>query len=124
MLLKFLYKYIKPCEIVFLLFMGKKTKTEKLKKFKSVDERIKIKDEIISKLKEVHLIGIDENGLEYSSFDGVSELLKILNEYIKPNILSGFSGIIKVDEFQRNIEYVLPLRQNSQHMVRLVQQSK
>jgi hypothetical protein len=104
--------------------MGKKTKTEKLKKFKSVDERIKIKDEIISKLKEVHLIGIDENGLEYSSFDGVSELLKILNEYIKPNILSGFSGIIKVDEFQRNIEYVLPLRQNSQHMVRLVQQSK
>jgi hypothetical protein len=104
--------------------MGKKTKTEKLKQFKSVDERIKIKDEIILKLKEVHLISVDENGLEYSVFNGVSELLKILNEYTKPNILSGFSGIIKVDEFQRNIEYILPLRQNSEHMVRLVQQSK
>jgi hypothetical protein len=103
--------------------MGK-TKLEKILKYKSVEERINVRNEVIQKLKEVHLVGVDEDGNDYSSFNGVNDFVKILHEYIKPNILSGFSGVIKIDELQRNIEYILPLRKNSEHVVRLVHQSK
>jgi hypothetical protein len=35
-------------------------------------------------------------------------------------LLSGFSGVIKVPEFNRNVEYILPIRKHSGHGVRLV----
>lgn len=99
---------------------AKKTKVTKIKKFKSQEERQSIVDETIAKLKEVHLIGTNEDGTHYSSFMGIQELLTILNEYRKPALLSGFSGIIKVPELQRNVEYILPLRKDVDHGIRLV----
>lgn len=97
-----------------------KSKKENANKFKSVEERLKIREQVISKLKEVSLVGTDQDGNEYSGFDGVNEMVKILNEYVKPNLMSGFSGIIKLPEFGRNIEYVLPLRAHTDHMIRMV----
>ena len=44
----------------------------------------------------------------------------ILNEYLKDNILSGFSGRIFVPELERYIEYVLPAKKAAKDMVRLV----
>jgi hypothetical protein len=46
--------------------------------------------------------------------------LSILKEYEKPALLSGFSGVIKVPELNRNIEYILPIQKRSGHGVRLV----
>lgn len=99
---------------------AKKTKVKKEKMLKSQDERARIVVEIIQKLKEVSLAGVDEEGKTYSGFDAVEEFLKILREYEKPNLLSGFSGRIRVPEFDRCIEYILPIRQGNDHVVRLV----
>jgi hypothetical protein len=99
---------------------AKKNKQKRIKNFKTLEERTSIVDETMSKLKEVHLIGMDEGGECYSSFDGVQELLTILNEYKKPILLSGLSGIIKVPELQRNIEYILPIRKEAEHVIRLI----
>ncbi len=99
---------------------AKKTKSKKEKQFKTQEERAQIVAETITKLQEVHLIGTDDEGQFYSGFDGIQELLNILNEYKKPKLLSGFSGVIKVPELQRNIEYILPIRKDSEHGIRLV----
>lgn len=101
-------------------FNAKKTKTKKVKNIKTQEERESIVNETIAKLKEVHLIGTDEEGVYHSGFDGIQELLHILNEYKKATLLSGFSGVIKVPELQRNIEYILPLRKEAEHGIRLV----
>ena len=98
----------------------KKAKTKKPKNYKSQQEREQIVNETIAKLEEVHLIGTNDQGVHYSSFSGIQELLNILNEYRKPALLSGFSGIIKVPELQRHVEYILPLRKESEHGIRLV----
>jgi hypothetical protein len=90
-------------------------------KFKSVEERKEIVIEVLAKLEEVHLIGWDDDEKKhYSSFEGIQELLVILHEYEKPKLLSGFSGVIKVPELNRNIEYILPIRKLVSHGVRLV----
>lgn len=102
----------------------KQKKGEKEKDYKSVEERTAIVEETIAKLREVHLVGEDEDGKVYSGFEGVEELLKILREYQKPNILSGFTGVIKVPELKRNIEYILPLNKYSGHGIRLVSDEK
>jgi hypothetical protein len=99
---------------------AKKLKTKRVKNTKTQEDREKIVSEAISKLQEVHLIGTDDEGSTYSGFDGVQELLNILKEYKKPTLLSGFSGIIKVPELKRNIEYVLPLRKDADHVIRLI----
>jgi hypothetical protein len=99
---------------------AKKLKVKKPKLFKSPEERAKIVQETIEKLEEVHFIGTNENGDVYSGFDAVEEFLKVLKEYAKPNLLSGFSGRILVPEFNRYIEYVLPIRQGNDHIVKLV----
>lgn len=98
----------------------KKEKTKRIKPHKTVKEREKIYDEAIEKLLEVHLISIDDDGKMYSGFPGIQEFINIISEYKKPNILSGFSGVIKVPELERNIEYILPLNKHVQHGVRLV----
>jgi hypothetical protein len=102
------------------LVNAKKTKTKRIKNTKTQEDREQIVSEAISKLQEVHLIGTDDDGSNYSCFDGVQELLNILNEYKKPALLSGFSGAIKVPELQRNIEYILPLKKDVDHGIRLV----
>jgi hypothetical protein len=99
---------------------AKKNKQKRIKNFKTLDERTCIVNETMTKLKEVHLVGMDEGGECYSCFDGVQELLAILNEYKKPILLSGLSGVIKVPELQRNIEYILPIRKEAEHVIRLV----
>lgn len=100
---------------------NKKIKRVKPQKdYKSVEERTQIVVETIAKLVEVNLAAIDENDNVYSAFEGVQELIKLLDEYKKPSLLSGFSGVIKVPEIKRNIEYILPLRQMIPHGVRLV----
>lgn len=99
---------------------AKKNKQKRIKNLKTQEERARIVDETILKLQEVHLIGINEDGGYYSVFDGVQEMLDILNEYKKTTLLSGFSGIIKVPELQRNIEYILPIRKDAEQAIRLV----
>jgi hypothetical protein len=90
-------------------------------KFRTVEERKDIVAEVLAKLEEVHLIGWDEDDKKYySGFEGVQELLTILREYEKPKLLSGFSGVIKVPELNRNVEYILPIRKVASHGVRLV----
>lgn len=99
---------------------AKKTKVKKEKLLKSQEERGKIVVETIEKLKEVSLVGTNEEGEIYSGFDAIQEFLTILREYEKPNLFSGFSGRIFVPEFNRYIEYLLPIRQGNEHVVRLV----
>jgi hypothetical protein len=99
---------------------AKKQKVKRIKNYKTQEERVQIAEETIAKLKEVHLIGVNDEGETYSGFEGIHQLLDILNEYRKPTLLSGFSGIIEVLELQRNIEYILPLRKDVEHGIRLV----
>lgn len=99
---------------------AKKQKSKKEGKYKTVEQRLAIRQQVLDKLREVSLVGVDKNGVEYSGFEGVNDLVKILNEYVKPNLLSGFSGVIKLPEFGRNIEYILPVRASTDHMVRMV----
>lgn len=100
---------------------NKKSKRVKGQKdCKPLEERAQIVKETLDKLLEVNLAAYDDDGKVYSSFDGVQELIKVLEEYKKPGLLSGFSGIIKVPELKRNIEYILPLRMTVAHGVRLV----
>ena len=95
-----------------------KTKDDK---YKTVEERKAIVQEVIGKLEEVHLIGWDdETHKPYSGFEGIEEFLEVLREYEKPVLLSGFSGVVKVPELNRNVEYILPVRKASGHGVRLV----
>lgn len=99
---------------------NKKHKRDKSQRYKTHEERCEIVKETIDKLIEVNLVAIDEDDKIYSGFEGIEQLLSILEEYKKPSILSGFSGIIKVPELKRNIEYILPLRKSVAHGIRLV----
>jgi flagellar biosynthesis/type III secretory pathway chaperone len=100
---------------------NKKAKSkQKVKDLKDCEERTAIVKETIDKLIEVNLAALDENDEVYSGFEGVEQFLKILEEYKKPVLYSGFSGIIKVPELKRNIEYILPLKKLVDHGVRLV----
>ena len=99
---------------------AKKVKVKKEKLLKSLEERAKIVLETLEKLKEVSLVGQNDEGNVYSGFDAVEDFLKVLREYEKPNLLSGFSGRILIPEFNRYIEYVLPIRQGNDHVVKLV----
>lgn len=92
----------------------------KVKDLKDCEERTQIVVETIAKLIEVNLAALDENNEVYSGFEGVDEFLKVLAEYKKPSLFSGFSGIIKLPELKRNIEYILPLKKSVDHGVRLV----
>ncbi len=100
---------------------GKEKEKMKEGKFKTVEERKEIVQEVIQKLEEVHLIGWDEDEKRhYSGFEGIDEFLGLLREYEKPVLLSGFSGVVKVPELNRNVEYILPVRKIAAHGVRLV----
>jgi hypothetical protein len=99
---------------------SKDNKKTKVKDLKDCEERTQIVVETIAKLIEVNLAALDENNEVYSGFEGVDEFLKILAEYKKPSLFSGFSGIIKLPELKRNIEYILPLKKSVDHGVRLV----
>jgi hypothetical protein len=97
-----------------------KKSNKKVQCLKDVTERSQIVEEVVQKLMEVHLVGVDENGEYYSGFHGIEEFLKVLKEYKKENVLTGFSGVIKVPELDRNIEYILPTKKHVDHGVRLV----
>ena len=57
---------------------------------------------------------------QIDGLEGVAPFHKILDEYARPDLLSGMSGRLYVEELERYIEYVLPMRESSNHMVRLV----
>jgi hypothetical protein len=99
---------------------NKDNKKSKVKDLKACEERTNIVVETIAKLIEVNLAALDENNEVYSGFEGVEEFLKILAEYKKPSLFSGFSGVIKLPELKRTIEYILPLKKSVDHGVRLV----
>jgi hypothetical protein len=104
---------------------GKEKAKHKEEKYKTVEERKEIVQEVIGKLEEVHLIGWDEEEEKYySGFSGVEEFLCVLREYEKPVLLSDFSGVVKVPELNRNVEYILPVRKMAGHGVRLVSTDK
>jgi len=98
----------------------RKRKEKSEKDVKSVEERTLIVAESLEKLIEVHLAAVNDDGSVYSVFEGIQEFVKVLEEYKKPGLLSGFSGVIKVPELNRNIEYILPLKKMAGHGVRLV----
>lgn len=50
---------------------------------------------------------------------GMKEFRKILNQYLEPDIISGYSGKIRMPELDKILEYNLPMKKNSQPMVRL-----
>lgn len=82
------------------------------KTLRTPEERATIATEILGKLQELNLV---TEGA--STSPGIQEFLGILEQYQKPNILSGFSGAIQLPEFKRKLEYILPLRKTAQHMV-------
>lgn len=95
------------------LYMGnnKKAKTRsKAEKYKTVEERIAIVQKIRDQLEENHIDGLE----------GVRPFHAILDEYMKENIVSGFSGRVFVQELERYIEYILPAKKAANDMVRLV----
>ena len=108
-------------EVVAVTRTNKKRKrVKKEKDVKSIEERTLIVAESLEKLIEVHLASVNDDGSVYSAFEGIQEFVKVLEEYKKPGLLSGFSGVIKLPELNRNIEYILPLKQMAGHGVRLV----
>jgi hypothetical protein len=81
--------------------MSRKTlKPKSTAKVKTVEERELIAKELEQKIRD---LGISEE------FESIAEFFKILREYSKPVIKSGFSGQIPFVEGNRTIEYVLPL---------------
>lgn len=82
-----------------------------MKNAKSVEERQKICLDIKGKLVSLGLS---------PDFDTVRDFIKILDEYSKPNVTSGFSGVVSFPEIGRRIEYVLPIRSQSQPVVKMV----
>lgn len=90
---------------------NKKSKgAQKQDKYKTVEERTAIVEKIRGQLAENHIDGLE----------GVRPFHAILDEYLKENILSGFSGRVFVPELERYIEYILPAKKAANDMVRLV----
>ncbi len=88
----------------------KKDKSKvKIKLQKSQDERIKIKKDLIQQLQN-HSVFI---------LDSVQPFIKILTEYTQPIIDTGYSGSIYLPEINRNLDYCLPMRPNTEPMVKL-----
>ena len=79
-------------------------------KSRDAADRRKVVDAIRREMAEHHIDGLE----------GVAPFHKLLDEYAQPEILSGLSGRLYVEELERYIEYVLPLRASSKYMVRLV----
>lgn len=89
---------------------NKKSKGPKPEKYKTVEERTAIVEKIRGQLSENHIGGLE----------GVGSFHAILDEYIKENVMSGFSGRVFVPELERYIEYILPAKKAAKDMVRLV----
>jgi hypothetical protein len=102
----------------------KQRKEKKEKDQKDVEERCEIVKEIHDKLIEVHLAFCDDDGSISSEIEAIQEFLKVLQEYKKPGVLSAFSGVIKLPELRRNLEYILPIKKFIAHGVRLVSDDK
>lgn len=79
-------------------------------KHKTVEERQKISEDLKKKIAD---LGIP------SSYEGVQEFHRLLDEYCKPNIFAGFSGKIAIKELSRNIEYILPISKTPQPVVKM-----
>lgn len=50
---------------------------------------------------------------------GIIEFRYILNQYVQENLISGFSGTIKIPEMDMVLEYNLPIKKIGKPMVRL-----
>jgi hypothetical protein len=54
-----------------------------------------------------------------SSYPGIQEFYKVLDDYCIPNLMGGFSGKIKIPEINKIIEYTLPMRLEIEAVIRL-----
>jgi hypothetical protein len=93
--------------------MAKTKKEKKPKEYKSIEDRIIIADTLKEKIQNLGIPSI---------YPGIVEFYKILDEYCKDNIISGFSGKIKLPEISRYIEYILPIRKEIEHVVKITAQ--
>ena len=87
-------------------------KDKKIKSIKSLEER----QAIVANIKEQ----IAELGIDVDLFEPLVTLKQAMLAYQGDDIISGFSGKFFVPEFNRYVEYVLPLRKNTDGYVKLV----
>lgn len=85
--------------------------TKRIKEVKTQEERQQIADNL--------KVQIENLGIP-TSHDGISEFLKVLDEYSQPHVPSGLYGKIKIPEINRRIEYTLPVLKGSPPTVKMV----
>jgi hypothetical protein len=85
-------------------------KDKKPKEYKSLQDRITISTTLKDKIKNLGIPDI---------YPGIIEFYKVLDEYCKDNIISGFSGKIKLPEIGRYIVYILPIKKEVEHVVKI-----
>jgi hypothetical protein len=85
-------------------------KIKKPKQYKSIEDRIVIADTLKEKIQNLGIPSI---------YPGIIEFYKVLDEYCKDNIISGFSGKIKIPEIGRYIVYILPIKKEIEHVVKI-----
>jgi len=96
--------------------MANNKKVKREKPVKTLQDRQAIANAIKERFKST--LGVD---IDASELEGIKKLKGILDEYSTVEMLtSGFSGKIYVDEMKRYIEYILPISQHTNELVKLV----
>lgn len=83
-----------------------------MKNIKSREERI----EIVINIKKQ----FEDFGINVDEFEPLEKLKLIMLEYQGENVISGYSGKFFVPDFNRYVEYVLPIRKNTDGFVKLL----
>lgn len=83
-----------------------------MKNIKSREERI----EIVINIKKQ----FEDFGINVDEFEPLEKLKLIMLEYQGEKVISGYSGKFFVPDFNRYVEYVLPIRKNTDGFVKLL----
>lgn len=81
---------------------------------KSKEERLEI---IISICKKLKFFELPDRTIDLynSNYDAIIKIKKIMNEYVnQEENLTGYSGLIPFEEFNKKIEYRFPIKKNLQ----------
>lgn len=87
-------------------------KDKKAKAIKTQEERA----EIVMSIKKQ----FEDFGVNVDEFEPLEKLKMIMNEYQGEEVISGYSGKFFVPDFNRYVEYVLPIRKNTDGFVKLL----
>lgn len=98
--------------------MAKSRKGQKtVKELKTIEERARIVHDLKARIQSSLFVDLDNLESE-----GAQKFKGILDEYASSMCLvSGFSGKIFVPEFERYVDYILPLGKTTNEVVRLTQ---